>query len=772
MSQKTFESVIILIVFSLVLWGNYWAEGQIFPDKPFARLGKGTIRQIAYSPDGKLLAVAGSVGIWLYNADSLTEVGLLEGAVNSMAFSPDSKILTSGGGDGTIYLWDIHEQKQIGLLQGHTGPVLAVAYSSNESMLASVSSDKTVRLWNVESQQEVERFALPVQHAYGISISFSPDGKWLAAIGSDGKIYLWDVELKKEIENLLKGGEFIAFSPDGKLLASIIWGDEPCDTVILWDIETQKEVGKVKAGLPLFSISFSPDGKSLASGCYDSIIYLWDVARQEKIGELQGHESMAISLAFSPDGKSLASGGRDSTTRVWDIALQKQVGLLQDYTRLVTSLAFSPDGSLLASGGGCIDFLGTADWSIRLWDLEAQKQVGKLGNSGGYYSSVSKMQSLAFISDGKFLVSASMYDLCGATLWDVQGQKQVARLPGSYPVAFSPEVDILALGGPPLGIPLAPAKMQEDADRLIAVLWSAKTQQEIGELRGVMEDGACFVLSLALSPDGKLLASNSLRDTNISLWDVGTQKQIGALDQASESHSLAFSPDGRMLASGGNGGVSLWDVQNQKRLFSSDHTSAVTFVAISPDGKWLASGEGLSFDAGPGTAVCIMDMETRKQVDLLEGAGEISCLAISPDWKCLATGMSDGTILLWQLGTDTTKPDEELMVKPEGKLTTTMGRVKSTMLLQNFPNPFNPETWMPYRLSEDSSVVIKIHTSSGQLVQTLELGHKPAGLYTEKTNAAYWDGTNEEGKQVASGVYFYTIQAGDFTATKKMVVAK
>jgi hypothetical protein len=93
-------------------------------------------------------------------------------------------------------------------------------------------------------------------------------------------------------------------------------------------------------------------------------------------------------------------------------------------------------------------------------------------------------------------------------------------------------------------------------------------------------------------------------------------------------------------------------------------------------------------------------------------------------------------------------------------------------LLQNYPNFFNPDTWIPYQLVEDVDVTIEIHDASGQLVRTLKLGHKPAGFYTTKDRAAYWDGKNEAGEQVTSGIYFYTIQAGDFTATKKMVVAK
>jgi hypothetical protein len=95
-----------------------------------------------------------------------------------------------------------------------------------------------------------------------------------------------------------------------------------------------------------------------------------------------------------------------------------------------------------------------------------------------------------------------------------------------------------------------------------------------------------------------------------------------------------------------------------------------------------------------------------------------------------------------------------------------------SILSQNFPNPFNPETWIPYRLAEDVGVLIRIHDANGKLIRTLNPGHKPPGFYTSKEKAAYWDGKNEAGESVSSGVYFYTIQAGDFTATKKMILAK
>ena len=117
-------------------------------------------------------------------------------------------------------------------------------------------------------------------------------------------------------------------------------------------------------------------------------------------------------------------------------------------------------------------------------------------------------------------------------------------------------------------------------------------------------------------------------------------------------------------------------------------------------------------------------------------------------------------------------PSKKLAVEPLTKYLTTQGQVKQTALLQNYPNPFNPETWMPYILSEDSSVTIRIYTASGQLVRALALGHQKQGAYLFRTQAAYWDGNNDDGEAVSSGAYFYELRAGDFSATRKMVIAK
>ena len=97
---------------------------------------------------------------------------------------------------------------------------------------------------------------------------------------------------------------------------------------------------------------------------------------------------------------------------------------------------------------------------------------------------------------------------------------------------------------------------------------------------------------------------------------------------------------------------------------------------------------------------------------------------------------------------------------------------RETALLPNYPNPFNPETWIPYHLAHAADVTLTIYDTKGAMVRQLDLGHQPVGFYATRSKAAYWDGRNKHGEQVASGVYFYTLKSGDFSATRRMVILK
>ena len=143
---------------------------------------------------------------------------------------------------------------------------------------------------------------------------------------------------------------------------------------------------------------------------------------------------------------------------------------------------------------------------------------------------------------------------------------------------------------------------------------------------------------------------------------------------------------------------------------------------------------------------------------------------ISRDGSVLLSEAVSGQIEIWD--GSVLLPSQPVAVEPGGKQMVMLGAVKRNQLLQNFPNPFNPETWIPFRLANESHVTIHIYNTAGQLVRRLSLGTLPAGDYSSQSQAIYWDGRNQVGEPVSSGVYLYTIHAGDFSATRKMIIRK
>ena len=729
-----------------------------FPKEPTARLGKGTLmgaRQglegsLAYSPDEKLIAVAGGAGVWLFNAADLTEVGLLQGhtsPVSSVDFSPDGKLLASGG-------W----------------------------------MDKTVRLWDLETQEKVHVFW--GQSDWVGSVKFSPDGRLIAAAGSSGDwgetaVRLLDVATKKEIAVIRKPGEWIntpSFSPDGKLLAA----GSTNNVVRIWSVEEAKEIAVLEGHTgTVRSVFFNSDGSLLASAGGDGTIRLWDVEKREEITVLEGHTDGVSCISFSPDDKLLASGGRDKTVRLWDIDKQKELGALKEYDNSVWGVFFSPNGERLA--------LGIGDSTVRLWDMAEQKETATLeGYNGDVYF-------VSFSPDGKLLASGGGFGDSEIRLWNMDEIEEAAPLEGfrARCVSFSPDGKMLAAGG---------------WDNTIC-LWDMETKSKIAVLEGHKHSVAC----ISFSPDGKLLASGGgYEDSTIRLWDVEKRKEIDVLEGHTDGVvCVAFSPDGGLLASGGGGyTVRLWDVKTGKEnAVLRAHNRVVCGVAFSPDGNLLASGsydwriylwdvepapplmlrpkkpiqlaalstqsvEALCFSPDGKYLVSgerdklvkIWDVAEKRLVKMLNGHNTwpISSLSFSPDGKWLASGSYDGTVLLWDMNPEVS----DQSVGPMGKLPSKWGEVRRTELYQNYPNPFNPETWLPFSLSESEHVKIKIHTQTGQLVRTLDLGQRPSGTYLSKEKAAYWDGRNETGEAVTSDVYFYTLEAGSFAQTRKMTVLR
>ena len=217
---------------------------------------------------------------------------------------------------------------------------------------------------------------------------------------------------------------------------------------------------------------------------------------------------------------------------------------------------------------------------------------------------------------------------------------------------------------------------------------------------------------------------------------------------------MAFSPDGRVLAGGGSL-LRLWDTETgefQGHLEGADYPS----VAFSPDGRILA-GSG-------GSLVRLWDTDTWELRSVLEGQGETPVLSVafSPDGALLASG-SDGTILLWDMSPYLGAPTSVGLSQP---------LPKRTALQASYPNPFNLETWIPFQLHAPARVRLTIHDVRGALVREIDLGHRPAGWYRTDGRAARWDGRDQRGEPVASGVYFARLQAGAIVQMGKMLLLK
>ena len=508
-------------------------------------------------------------------------------------------------------------------------------------------------------------------------------------------------------------------------------------------------------------LAYSSDGALLAVA--SSIgVWLYDAQTYQERAVLTCHTDGVLSVAFSPDGQTLASGSRDDTARLWDVA----TGTLQQtltHPGSVSSVAFSPDGRTLASGAD--GWTGT----IYLWDVATGGLQSTLPSHKGGLSSV------AFSPDGQTLASVGGWDAL-VSLWDVATGTFQQVLAGHTDLTF-----VLSVAFSPDGSMLAGAGGWRDKT---VRLWDVVT----GTLQQTLTGHTDIVESVVFSPDSRTLASGSI-DATVRLWDVAT----GTLQQTLTSHtgsvfSVAFSPDGRTLASGsGDGTVLLWNVapaspETVREDINSDgvvNIQDLTLVAA----QLGQMGEDMPADINGDGVVNIQDLVLVAGA-FGEGAAAPSARAVS--LARLTASDVEGWLIEARELIHSGSGDPELQsgsasrpgVLSYGRGIAVLEQLlaslmpKETVLLANYPNPFNPETWIPYELAETAEVTVSIHVSDGKLVRTLTLGQMPAGVYQGKDRAAYWDGRNATGEPVASGVYFYTLSAGDFSATRKMVIRK
>ena len=585
------------------------------PDDAIVRLGKGTIgesdRAVSFSPDGQCLAVASSIGVWLYEVATSQPLILLpsEFWVHSVVFSPDGTLLASGLDNGRVELWEVETGTKVATFGHRYSRVTSVMFSPDGTLLASGSWDQIIKLWDVTKREvvgtwEVERKDYSVSR---VSVVFSPDGTTLASGFMDGTIRLWDIATQTTIAKFEGHVDYInsvAISPDGTLLASGTLGE-----VKFWDIATKRNIATLEGHTNwINAVSFSPDGTLLATGSLGEVKF-WDVGTRRNIATLEGHTGSVYAVSFSSDGTILASASNDGTVRLWDIQTRSTAIISQHMT--LGSVDFSPNGMTLAAGSSN---------KIRLWDVGTRRNIATLT---GHRNNVN---SVSFSPDGTLLASGSWREIL---LWDVGTRRNIATLTGHRnnvnSVSFSPD-----------GTTLASAGAHQDHT---VKLWDVGMGINIATLEGHSD----VVDSVVFSPGGTIVASGS-RDRTVKLWDVGTRRNIATLGHTREVNPVAFSSDGTLLASGSRDRtIKLWDIAKRRNIATLEgHRSWINAVSFSPDGTMLASGAWRE--------IKLWDVAKKEIITTLEGhIVNVTSVSFSFDGITLVSGSRDGTILLWDM---------------------------------------------------------------------------------------------------------------------------
>ena len=486
------------------------------------------------------------------------------------------------------------------------------------------------------------------------------------------------------------------------------------------------------------------DNGTLISGGYDSTLRAWNVTTGRQRWEKDvGNEVYAVALP-SHNPHFIAYGGDEN----YDIRMRYSDdgdwrGSVAGHTDDVVDLAFKPNSYLLASG--------SYDKTIRIWDVGDNTNLRHVRTLRGHTEAVF---AVAWSPDGRVLASGSRDGT--VRLWNPNNGINFAVLRGhteaANQVEWSPDGRILASGS---------------WDYTVRI-WDPDTHGTLRVLRGHTSS----IDDIEFHPNGQTLASKSSNKT-IRLWHPNTGALKATLTLGGRG-DLAFSPNGQILAC--RGGPRNHDIY-LSRLLTVDVTgngkvNVNDLVEVARNyGKTVGAGANRRADVNNDGKVDVDDfIAVAEAVDAAAGAPAIARGDIE-------TGsLQAADVQRWICDAKAANADPAGIAALERLLTSLSRRdlpvPKETVLLANYPNPFNPETWIPYQLSEAAAVTVTIHASDGKLVRTLELGQVPAGVYSDKDRAAYWDGRNAQGEPVASGVYFYTLTAGDFKATRKMLIRK
>lgn len=494
--------------------------------------------------------------------------------------------------------------------------------------------------------------------------------------------------------------ESVSFSPDGKFIATA----SRDKTVIIRSLDGKKQsvILREDKGEGFNSVAFSPDGTLIATGSWDNTAKIW--SRGGKLlYTLDRHKEAVLEVAFSPDSQLLATASWDNTVKLWNRE-GKLLHTLNVHTDKVNSVTFSPDGKLIATVGW--------DKTMKLWNLDGEE----LQTFSGHQDMI---WSVSFSPDGKRIATASGDRT--VKIWDLQG-KQLQTLAGHQngvnSVQFSPDGKLIATAS---------------GDKTVK-LWNSKGQ-ELKTLYGHTD----AVNSVAFSPDGSSIATAG-NDKTAKIWKLNSPNSIIVRGHEDEVFDLVFSPNGKYIATASwDKTAKLWSIVGYKlqelRTFNG-HQGRVNKLSFSPDGKYIAT---TSWDK----TAKLWNLDGKLQKTLTGHKDTVWSVNFSPDGQLIATASEDKTVKLWnrdgklrQTLTDHTGVVNSAVFSPDGKFIATAGwdtavkiwsidgRLQKTLTghtsgINNVT--FSPDSKLIASASWDNTV--KIWNLDGKELRTLQ-GHK------------------------------------------------